>query len=491
MLRFKSNPMNYAMLGFYFLLALIFTNFNLFANDSTIQNRVLIAININSCSYCNKATNSIIDEDLIDKVDLLFYSEDVSAEQVDEFLTNNFTKKPRYIFNDRLYKSVTRDIKFFKNPVFIILDTSHAIVKYFPIDSTVFYMDLILSTIDKGTPIKTEVSNGRIKRMSGYSRINKVENHLFITGMGSPTKIFDYNLKTQSLDSICFSDHDKFIYKLLDMRGVKNINVAEVKRLYREKHLPYDIVSFSGRPYSTNTRLNNAMYVEYLDPQILTDTISAQLLFFLFSYDPVGRDFRVHKYKHFEKDEMEGEILDDLRLDYIMLSQVNDSLWMMGTEHIAEQTNNEKTFLYFSNTSKNSELRYNGKKWSIRTDSMIMFNNEPMNNPMRLYFYELLPSFLYYNESPFYYNHKTQQTFNIRELSENIEWILDMEETENTLVVLVEEEEKIVLYNLEKQSKKMLKREVFGKNDSRGNVILYDGNVVYTNKKGAIVTYTH
>lgn len=478
------------MSRFYFLIVSTFISINAFAHDSSIQNRVLIAININSCSFCNKATNSIINEDLIGKVDLLFYSEDASAEQVDEFITNNFTKKPQYIFNDKLYKNVTQNIKIFKSPIFIILDTTHTVVKTFPIDSIHFYQDLIRSAINAKST-KTEMSNDRIKRMSGYRRVNKVGDHLFITGMGNPTKIYDYNLATKSLDSLCFTNNDKLIYKLLEMRGVKNINIAEVRKFYKEKHLPYELISFNTRPFSTNDRLADIMYVEYLDPKKYSDTISTELLFFLFSYNPQAKDLRIHKYKHYEKDWESAEIVDDLRLDYIMLSQVNDSVWLMGTEHINEPANSEKTFLYFSNTSNNKELRYNGKKWSVSTDSMVTFNNEIMNNPMRIYFYELLPSFLYYNESPFYYNHKTRQTFNIRDFSGNGTWVYDMEETDNTLSVLVEENESIVLYNLDKPSKRILRREVFGKNDSKGNVILYDGNIVYTNKKGDIVSYAH
>ncbi|MES2559326.1 MAG: hypothetical protein V4590_06275 [Bacteroidota bacterium] len=474
----------------FFLLTFIIITVKVFANDSTIQNRVLIAININSCSFCNKATNAMIDESLTGKVDLLFYSEDASPEQIDEFLTANFTIKPRYVFNDKLYKSATQHLKIFKSPLFIILDTSLSVVRTFPIDSIHFYKDLIKATInEKGT--KTEISNTRIKRMSGYRRVNKVEDHLFVTGMGNTTKIYDYNLKTRTLDSLCFTSNDKLIYKLLEMRGVKGINVAEVKRIFREKRLPYEIVSFNTRPYSTTSRLYNIMYVEYLDPNKYSDTISTELLFFLYSYDPVARDLRIHKYKHYEKDWESGEIMDDLRLDYITLEQVNDSLWMMGTEHINEKVNNEKTFMYFSNTSNDKELRYNGKRFSVRTDSMVTFDNESMNNPMRLYFYELLASFLYYNESPFYYNYKTQQIFDMRTFSEDCTWIFDMEETDNTLSVLVEENESIVLYNLDKESKRMLKREFLGKNDSKGNVTLDDGNVVYTNKKGDIVSYSH
>lgn len=478
------------MLRFYFLIISAIWSSYAFAHDSSIQNRVLIAININSCSFCNKAINSIIDDDLVGKADLLFYSEDLSEEQIDEFITHNFKTPPRYIFNDKLYKSVTQNIKLFKTPLLIILDTTHAVVKTFPIDSIHFYKDLVMSTVN-GNASKVTISNDRIKRMSGYRRLNKVDNHLFITGMGNPTKMYDYNLTTRSLDSLCFTQNDKLIYKLLEMRGVKNINVAEVKKTFKEKRLPYEIVSFNTRPYSNNERIYNIMYVEYLDPKKYHDTISTELLFFLFSFDPVAKDLRIHKYKHYEKDWESAEIIDDLRLDYIVLSQINDSLWMMGTEHIEGNTNSEKTFLYFSNTSTDKELRFNGNGLSIQTDSMVMFNNEPMNNPMRLYFYELLPSFLYYNESPFYYNHKTKQTFDIRNIAGDTEWILDMEETDNTLSVLVEEKELIVLYNLEKHSKRILKREVLGKNDSRGNVILDKGNVLYTNKKGDIVSYTH
>jgi hypothetical protein len=420
----------------------------------------------------------------------LFNSQDVTAEQVDEFLTTNFSPKPRFIFNDTLYARVTRNIKIFKSPLFIILDTAQAVVKTFPIDSIYFYKDLIHSTIT-GKTIKAELANARLRRMSGFKRLNKVGNHLFVTGMGNSAIMYDYNLKTKMLDSLCFTYNDKLINKLLEMKGVKNIQAAEVRRVFKEKRLPYEIVSFNTRPYSTRERLYNILYVEYLDPQKYSDTISSELLFFLFSYDPVAKDLRIHQYKYYEKDWESGEIVDDLRLDYITLSQVNDSLWMMGTEHITEKATAEKTFVFYSNTSANKELRYNGTKMSIRTNAMMTFDNDSMNNPMRLYFYELLPSFLYYNESPFYYNHQTNQTFDIRAVSPNSVWVFDMEETEHTLKVLVEENEHIVLYNLEKMSKQVLNREVLGTNDSRGNVILEEGNVIYTNKKGDIVSYTH
>ena len=474
----------------YLLVALVLSNLYGFANDSTIQNRVLIAININSCSFCNKATNAIISEELIGKIDLLFSSEEATAEQVDEFVTTNFPIKPRYVFNDALYKNATQHIKIFKSPMCIILDTNYSIVKTFPIDSTHAYEDLIKATLHEKVR-KIELGNDRIKRMSGYRRLNKVGNHLFITGMGNPTKIYDYNLDTQTLDSLCFTNNDKLIYKLLDMRGVKNINVAEVRKFYKEKHLPYELTSFSTRPFNTLSRLTDVLYVEYLDPKHYADTISTELLFFLFSYDPKAKDVRIHKYKYYEKDWESAEIVDDLRLDYIHLLQINDSLWMMGTEHINDSVSTKKTFVYFSNTSDNKELRYNGKQWSVPTDSMITFTNEPMNNPMRIYFYELLSTVLYYNESPFYYNHKTGQVSDIRDIAPDCDWIHDMEETEHTLSVLLEENDMLVLYNLDKLSKRLLKREVFGKNDSKGNVILDEGNIVYTSKRGTIVSYMH
>lgn len=476
---------------FYFLLLYIFSlNTDSFAQGSTIHNRVLIAININSCAYCNKATNSIIDKSLTDKIDLVFSSEDATPEQVDEFITNNFDAKPRYVFNDKLYQKISKNVKLFKNPYFIILDTNNAIVTYFPIDSVLYYKDLIDATIKK-KKTKTEISNDRIKRTSGYSNINKVNDYLFVTSWANPNKTYYYNLKTKVLDSLYFYNNEKLIYKLLEMKGVKGINVSEVKKIYKEHRLPYELVSFSTRPYNTDKRFYNIMYVQYLDPKLLSDTISPELLFFLFSFDPKAKDLKIHTYKYWEKDWESGEVVDDLRLDGAVLSEINDSLWMMGAEHINEEKSDKKTFLYYANNNADKELKYNGQKFSIRTDSMLTFDNEPMNNPVRLYLYRLLPSFLFYTESPFYYNYKLGKTFNIRNISDDITWIFDAHETDNTLSILLEENSSLVVYNLDKNTNQILSREYLGKNDTKGNAVLDEnGNVVYLNKKGSIVWYS-
>jgi hypothetical protein len=459
------------------------------AQDSTIHNRVLIALNINSCSFCNKATNTILDPALAGHVDLLFSSDDSTPEQIDEFISINFTKKPRYVFNDRLYREIAGKMKIFKNPYFIILDTTNTIIKYFPIDSVDFYYDLIETTAT-GKHKRTEIINDRIKRMAGYYNVNKVNDYLFVSTWSNTSKTYYYDLKKNSLDSLYFSGNDKLIYKLLDQKGVKNINVPEVRKLYKQKRLPYELVSFGTRPYNDQHKLYNSLYVEYLDPKNLSDTISTELLFFLFSFDPRTRDLQIHNYKYWEKAEESGEITDDLRLDYVHISQHNDSLWLMGAEHIENRDNSEKTFLYFATNGDSKELRYNGNRFSVKTDTLVTFNNEPMNNPVRLFLYQLLPSYLLYYESPYYFNTITGKTSDIRHVSEDISWIFSARETEHTLSVLVEENAMLVLYVLDKSSEKALRKDILGKNDTKGNAVLDShGNVIYVNKKGAIVWY--
>jgi hypothetical protein len=463
----------------------------LFAQDSTLNNKALVVINLNSCSFCNKATNLVLDTQIREKVRLVFSSNDGTPEQIEEFIQNNFDYKPKYSINDRIYNYVSERVKIFKNPYFVILDNSNSICNFFPIDSLNFYDDLVKCAI-KSKAKKIETKNSRILKIPGHKSINSVGDYLFITSWSVTNKIFYINLGSKVLDSLYFYQDDKMIYKLLEMRNVKDINVSEVKQIFKDNQLPYEIVSFGTRPSNSNTKLYNTLYVEYLDPRKLSDTISPELLFYLFSFDPTLRNMRIRTFKYWEKNWEAGEICDDLRLDYINISEINDSLWMMGAEHIYTKDTHEKVFFYFSSTEQDKELKYNGKRFTIKTDSMYTFDGDTMNNPIRLYLYKLLPSYLVYNESPYYYNYINKKTLNIRDVSSEISWIFDVDEDKNTLHFLVEEQSMLVTYSINKKTNQIIAREVLGKNDTNGNVIFdSSGRVVYLNKKGVIISYSY
>lgn len=452
--------------------------------------RLYLAINLNSCDQCNKASAKVFERQGLKAlhVTLLFDSVTATAEQIQEFVTTTFGKNIPYLINDTLFRKASNQIQFFKYPHLVIVDTALRVVTQFPINEVRSAQDL-LRTYEKYQWQQRTYSNKQLRKNYSFRHLNNVGEYLFISDWGSSTKIYYLNTRTNKLDSIYLASSDSLINLLIARKGFEGVDAKKVKMFFKQYDFPYEIASYATHPRPMGNLYNNVLYIEFVEEKKLSDTVRPELLRYLFSFDPSTKKYTFYDYKSYTMDEYSEELENDLRLEYGHLERIHDTLWMIGTEHINQFHSATKTFVYLSKSSTDSFLFYKGQKLVIPTDSFYDFDGQRMGNPLRLEFFKLIPSFLVYMSSPYFYRRSDNAIFNIRNFVPGSTWIHDVQETDNILTFITEENSMLYISHIHKPTMRLLKREyVCNVSNIKSNVLLDESLNVYFIEKSGVVS---
>lgn len=422
------------------------------------------------------------------QVTLLFNSSDATAEQVQEFVTTTFGNDIPYIMNDTLYQEAARHIQFFKYPHLVVMDATNKVVMQLPINEVRSSKDL-LRVYQKHQWQQKEYANKQLRKNYSFRHLNHVGEYLFISDWGTSNKIYYLNTHTNKLDSIYLANADSLINQLIAQKGFRGVDAQNVKKSFKKYGFPYEIASFATHPRPIGNLYNNVLYIEFVEEKNLSDTVRPELLRYLFSFNPKTKKYIFYDYKSYAVDEYSEELEDDLRLEYGHLERIHDTLWMIGTEHINQFQSTPKTFAYLSKSPTDSVLFYKGEKLVIPTDSLYDFDGQQMGNPIRLEFFKLMPSFLVYMSSPYFYRRSDNAIFNIRNFVPEATWIHDAQETENVLTFITEGNNLLYMSHIYKPTMQLLKREYVCKvGEIKSNVLLDESLNAYFIQKSGVVS---
>jgi len=436
-------------------------------------------------------------EKLLSQTEFLFSSEDITKEQAESFINDMIGKPSRILFNEKLYEKLNKSYTQFKVPIFAAFDSQKKLIFKTTIDSLFFYDVLISSLINKGY-VRKEIANTRLSKLYGLRTLAKIDEYLFIVGWQQNDKIFIMNLKTEGLDSIDLNN-DFIIGELLTNCGVGSINVKRLKKAFQDVNYPMKIVQFSTDIVANEKLLSGAINLFYVDPEHLNDTLfDPQWQSLLFTYEPNPRKLKFVKYKRWEQDSVNALVTDNYVLDYHYFGVLTDTLWLLGGEQkrpeYGEQRQSlnsyslKKPFFYYSKTKGNQSAKYCGNY--ILYDYLIIttFGGKLMDEPNRFYPYILHYPYLAFQESPIILNYIDSSAIDLFGIKE-IDWIFDFEIKQNAVSLLVQEKNIFILYLLSTdRSQKLISREVLGKVDSKGGVILDKGSVYYLDKNGKVIS---
>lgn len=418
---------------------------------------------------------------------LLFNSEDATEEQIQAFITQNFEKKTPYTINDTLFLKASEHIRFFKYPHWVLMDSTDQVIEQIPMNESVVHQEL-LKTYQSSSWKTLTYSNKQIRESYGYRYLLKTEDYLFIADWSHASKTYYLNVKTQKLDSLYLINNDSLLNKLIAKKGFKGIDTKKVKKTFKRLGLPYEVTSFETSSKAMEGIYNSVLYIEFLDENTLSDTVFPQLIRYLVSFNPTTKQYTFYDYKSHTVDSIAEELEDDLRLGYGHLERIHDTLWLVSTEHVQRHQPTPKVFVYLSKSPNDSLLLYKGDKLIIPTDSFYDFDGLLMGNPIRIEFFELLPSFLVYMSSPYFYRRSDNSIFNIRNYAPHATWIHDVQETSEKLIFLTEEKNVLYVYHIYKPTMKLLKREFVSKvGELKSNALLDESlNVFFVNKSGTV-----
>jgi hypothetical protein len=476
--------------------------------------RILLVTNINSCTFCNHTTGTIIKNDPVFKnVNFLLSPEEATAEQAKLFLEEMMQRPCAIILDSMLYAKIASTIAIFKMPHVVVLDSINNILFKTPIDSVRFYRD-VLQTFAPARYHTKVISNSRIKKIIGWRTLNKIDDHYIVTGWQSSDRMFVYNKATNRLDSVFITNNDSLIKALIEKGDGHDIDIARMKKVYKDYDLPYSLIQFGTNAIQVNDHIASSIDLLYVDPDKPLDTITSEWLSFVFTYKPSAKQMKIIPLKDWESDSANGYIFDHYKLDYQSYREINDSTWLIGgkedNRNDWDPENNprmndtsillfnrqkdpdkgykhEQLFYYFTKSAGESKLHYANKYIMVSYDSIYTFDREKMNEPGYMFQYTFEYPYLYYNASPFIYNDTDKSLFDIRMLNKNITWIHTLNTDEHVVRILVQEKKKKILYVLWKHNYQLLKTVELGDLPSKNNMILEGENIYFMNKEGQIV----
>jgi hypothetical protein len=485
-----------------------------FAGTPKDPYRMILITNINSCSMCNHTTASIVSNNpLFNNIEYLMSAEDATAEQAKEFLEEMMQRPCKVTINTKLYDRIAETITIFKFPHLVILDTANKILFKTPIDSIVHYYDVIETYTNKKYKTKT-FSNDRIRKVIGWRTLNKVGNYFVVTGWQNSEKVYVLNKENKALDSIYLTTNDDVIHRLIQSGNGKDINMEDMKVVYKKYDMPYSLIQFGTGALSGKDQISSSIDLQYVDPNGRFDTIESTWLVYGYTYKPATKKLRILPIVDWASDSANSYVFDHYKFDYQSYQEIDDSTWLMGgKEDIQEEydlNNNprrndtillfnrlpkknyqlDRVFFYFRKAHDDTKLRYANKYIKVSFDSIASFEGDKMNEPGYMWTYQLQYPYFYYNNAPLIYNDLDKSIFDIKKISKNITWIHAMDVDKNVLRILVQEKKNRVLYVVWRNSMKVMKRYNFGELPSRNNIVLEGENIYYMNKEGQIIEMT-
>jgi hypothetical protein len=219
------------------LIMMMLTTQYAFASTPKNPYRILLVTNISSCTFCNRSTGLILQNDpLFKNIDFLMSDEEVTMEQARSFLEEMMQRPCKITLDNTLYDTIASAIDDFKMPQVVILDTLNTILFKTPVDSVPFYTDVI-ETFTALSYHRNVISNNRIKKIIGWRTLNKVGSYFLVTGWQSSEKMFIYNKTTQKLDSLFITSNDSLIHSLIKSGDGNDIDMRRMKKVYKDYNL--------------------------------------------------------------------------------------------------------------------------------------------------------------------------------------------------------------------------------------------------------------
>jgi hypothetical protein len=446
-----------------------------------------IKIDFNNCYNCHKILNNAILECHEWPTSLLFNIK-ATPEQIDEFIQTNFNqKKISYLKNKDLYNT-SRSISLAnKNPTFIIA-INDSIIFECSTDSIGFYKkDINNFFLQKTVWNKRVIANKRLKRNYSSNHINAIDNNLFIINAGNPNQVFVYDTNTDLLDSINLWNNISVVNNHLSSRNI-NVDLIKTDQFYKQNKLPYSTMGVGYETDINNKDLYTQFWIEYFPKLEITDIMKPNLDLSILEYNSMTK--KTTLYPVYDQSFDKSDTYNGLMLHYAYINKINDTLFMLGTENLNDTIKAFRQFIFLSYDKINKDFRFNGKLFSIKTDSLYTFDDEKMNKPYFFYGYKLLTNFLVYNQSPYFYNFSSHKTFTIKYFDNKATYIHDAEENEYLLKILVEEDDRLVLLNIEKNSMRLVSSERIEKFDNEGNIALQGNKIIGMDSSGNIIVYT-
>lgn len=460
------------------------------------QYRAFIAMNVNSCSYCNKITPLFMNGTLRDAT-FLFSEEDVTHEQAAAFVQTIMGKPCKILVDEKFFNEVSSGITLFKMPHVVIADSMRHIVFKKPIDSAGYYSDVLHALLNNGPYTLTKLSHPRLTRIAGQKSISKCGSSIAVGSWQQRDRIYLYNITTRKLDSLAFSD--KMIRELLRLGGSACTDPAKVRTAWDRAGMGNDIIEFSATTTADSSRIYGMISMYYpvdVDslkpgPDGFPDISWSP---FVFSYEPRLKKLTVSPFKYYETDSIgRASIHDGFGLDYDYRQQINDSTWLFGANKLRDtvpaDARGEKMYYYFRKYPSEQRLRYAGRQILFAYDSLVTFSGEQMNKPNYRYQTKLIYPYLVYMGSPSIMNHETGAIFNVSGISNKISWIYDAALSDHTIRLLVKEDKYFVLYTLERSDNHVLHRKEIAPTDAKSNVVLDGENIFYMNKAGEVIQW--
>lgn len=451
---------------------IILTAFALASTLATASSiKILGYINANNCSSCNGVSKVLKRKpDLLRHTTFIFSRDYVTQEQAEEFMSE-LLGGARYEIrlDNQIFGKLESELKSAKMPQLLLYDTLRSeIVFTVSIDSLHEVADVFEKFIDFGRERKVEVVKApRISRMIGFKHLTFVHNKFFVYSYQNATKVYFYDLNAKVTDSIFINDD--YLQRLYLKLGIKQ-KVEDVRRYYEENTFPVPMYHFHSEPFVDGQQLNMYMSIMFYDPQYKGDTIRPQWFSFIASYNVASRELEMFPVRSWTKNFDEGYYDNTEPIyypDYVAKWRKNDSSWIASSDKVtrrSDSTDKVKLFLKYQFDRKEKLFVSTGTYDSIFLKNVRTFRGKSFNDINTHYSYKIVGPYLFFNESNQFFDMSRHEQVSLSGQLAGLNWISDIELTENTIsVVGLENENELVLVLLDRKDRTVLQRKKIAK----------------------------
>ena len=451
--------------------------------------KLYLVLNMNSCANCLMVSKSLQSETkLLSSLHFLFSENEITQAQAETFASELFVTIPKLEFNHSLFEALTKDIHPFVSPYLVVYDeaTKTKVFMNDVIGSLPDQVDSILFLLGENKEWNEHlISHPVLQHIYGSKEVELLNNYIMIVPSLNKEKAYIANMENNQLDSIVISD--SLIQTLLNRIGIHHIDVARVRNYYKRLNLPFRVGEFSYEICSDNQYFYADIDLLMIDIDSIKDEIAPKWYPFQIRYDPSKKTLDVFEFDWWRNPPIDdGKSREMMELEYRKM--IGDSILISGADRISPINTTKIKLLIELKKNTEGVFTYFKTKHVFELTGLKDFDGEVMTKPNHGYPYEIVDSYLYFNNSPMIFNHKTSSFFDVRLLNPKISWIYDITVVRDRIKILVGEVYggPLTLYTIHQQTKKIISRTPIAADFKNCQPRMNDRYICYLDLKGDV-----
>lgn len=370
-----------------------------------------------------------------------FSNKEVTYEQADGFLSDLFEENLNITFDPEIYRSLNGRFGSSRFPHIAVFDTiTKEIVFSVSVDSLSSYIDLLKGVVDLQRKYKVEqVKSPRISRLIGWKNLAYANNKAFVYGFQSAPKIYMYDFKQHTTDSIFVTDET--LQKLFVQVGIKD-KVSDVRKFIKDNDIPVPLYDFGSPPYIRDSLLSTYFSIMYYDPNYTGDTLKGKWYSFIAAYNIYTKALQFIPIESWTKNYEKNFAQNDLPVyypDHDLAWSMPDGRWIGSCnklERAADTTDKTKLFIMYKYNEKEQRLDFERIFDSVYFKNIRTYKGNTLNDYHTHNTFTLSPPYAFFSESNQLYDMENHKQISLKDQLADFNWISDIEVTPNTITVL-------------------------------------------------------